>query len=373
MFEDLNNIFQPPQRSSLKPKKKPSPSLLIERSFPYDSTIIHPERKIGSPPIRNRSPGSAKISPYQTPVDRSISRSNSRAKETSQREPTEKLVNASYSSQTSHKPKYRVSSNPRPPLNESYHSTSRHHELSYKKENKADQERDGLDSSKLRYLKQAWLSNDHSDLALASLLNKKPPSSSGKREQQRMYREKKMSSISNQMNESSFHSKMEDSHLKLKDASKYLDLKDLRIGPSLSRDLQKLGLIVRQEALTQKLRQDKSQELKGNSQFQMPVNSNYAKYIQENIERQKDIVEEQRPLGTEEYYEEFFSTQKMTFDFERARVSQRSGKKKDYYTPEPTPSNANNALKNYFGNREAPMTLSYRPSEEKVLRPRYAE
>jgi hypothetical protein len=233
------------------------------------------------------------------------------------------------------------------------------------------------DSAKMNYLKQSWLSNDHSsELALANLLNKKPPSSTGKREQQRIYREKKMSYMSNQLNDSSFQSKMGDSHLKLKDASKYLDLKDLRIGPSLSRDLQKLGLIVRQEALThQKLRPDKSQELKANSQFQTPMYaSNYAVQGQENKEKHhNEIPEEQRPIGTEEYYEEFFSTHKMTFDFEKQRVSQRTGKKKDYYTPEPTPSNANAGLKNYFSNREAPNTLSYRPSEEKVMRVRYVD
>jgi len=376
---DLNNIFLPPQRSSLKVKKKASPSLLIERSsFPYDSTIIPQERKIGSPPIRHRSPASAKVSPYQTPQERSISRSNSRAKETSHREPTDKVLNVSHSSQTSHKPKYRGSSNPRPPLNESYHSTSRNNDSSYKRESRADLDSTMLpDSAKMNYLKQSWLSNDHSsELALASLLNKKPPSSTGKREQQRIYREKKMSYMSN-LNDSSFQSKMGDSHLKLKDASKYLDLKDLRIGPSLSRDLQKLGLIVRQEALTQKLRPDKSQELKANSQFQAPMYAaNFAAQGQENKERHQnpnEILEEQRPIGTEEYYEEFFSTHKMTFDFERTRVSQRTGKKKDYYTPEPTPSNANAGLKNYFSNREAPMTLSYRPSEEKVMRVRYVD
>ncbi len=357
---ELHKIMNSLQKQNLKPKKKHSPSLLIEGSLPYDS-IIHAERKVGSPPMKNRVPNSAKVSPYQTPASRSISRSNSRVKQTPHKESSEKLGNASYS-HASHIPKYRGSSNPRPPLNDSYYSTSRYHEQSYKKEDKSDYEKEALNSSKLNYSKHVWFSNDQSELNLSSFLNKKPPSSSSKREPNKVIKEKRTNSI-HQINESSFHAKKADSHLKLKDANKYVDLKDLRISPSLTRDLQKLGLIIKPEALvSNKVYQDKTQE-HPSSQFQSPVNANISGHYRE---RPKENFDEQRPIGTEEYYEEFFNTQKMTFDFEKARVSQRVNKKKDYYTPEPTPPNAKKASKNYFSNRDSPNVISYRPSETKI-------
>lgn len=404
-FLDLSNIYSQPQRTIKVKKRAAAPSSLEKSLLNFDPSISQLDRtRIASPAPKSRSPISGRG--FQYHLDKPLSRPQSRPRDGSAREITEKYVSLSHVQNPRHsrggsnpRPVVNMNdsycSNSRPVMNESYYySMPKNVQPNSRKENQPELESDlKRESSKPQHPKQAWpLNNDSGELSLISLLQKKPPSSRSKKDQN-LFREKKMSYMSNQPGESvSCLSKVEDGKLRLKDFSRYLDAEELKVGASLGKDFHKLELSFKKENIVRKLVLDKSQELKNSSHFKIPPSR--GSFVEQKIENKEhmkqtnEIPDEDRRMGTEEFYEDFFSTKKLSFDFEKARVSQREisqreasqreasqrdVKKKEHFTPETTPSGASNPLRKYFSNRESPINIVRRPSEGKSVRARHIE
>jgi len=365
--QDVNGIHQLSQGQNGKTKRNITPSsYLAEKNLRFDPPMVHADRsRNNSPTNKSRSPLSGRRTPQQ--VEKITLRPQSRAQDVYVRENNEKQTNISHN----YNPKYRRGSNPHCVGNESYYIPRNLD--SGKKENKLEIDKDIMpETVRLNHSKQIWGASDSGDLSISNFLNKRSPNAVAIRDQQQMIREKKISLMLQHPNEAGYSSKIDDRNVILQDLARYQDPQELKLGAGLSRDAQRMGLALKKESASQKVWRDKSQELRVAPQFHTPVNKKFVAQVVENREPVKHIAVEERPLGTEEFFEDFFHTQKMTFDFEKTRVSRRPNDQKDHYTPE-RPASYSNTAKNHPSNREMPIAVSHRPQENRNIRPRYLE
>lgn len=321
---------------------------------------------------------SGRITPQ--PSDKSGSRGLTRGQESYVREQSDKHIQALHNA----KLRRRGGSNPSCLVSHSYYM-SRNPNSGIKENRPEVLEKNvgGPETVRFNQTRQAWVPEEQSEFNLSAFMSKRPPSainSSNKKEAYVM-REKKMNYMpqQQQVNEGSYMSKNEDNTRQmLGDFSKYHSQSELSraVAAGFEREFQNIGLALKKESHSQKIYRDKSQEMRSGSQSQVhtPMSRQYSGLLIENREVQKPVQIEERPLGTEEFYEDFFSTEKMTFNFEKVRVSKRPSHQKDYFTPEKTPVYANNSSnKNYFSSRDPQLALSHRPNEGKSVRARYLE
>ena len=306
-----------------------TPSRQIERVYPLEPSgpsLTHSRNE--SSALRNRSPASGRVTPGQ--MDKLVNQSMHRPSGCI-KEPMDRIAEF----MSVHKQTQRKASNPRLVANNNYYMYRQ--PSSTKMQKRRESNKDLLvETTRVSRIKQPWGSSESLDMSASGLLSKKPAGGSMSK------REKKKSLIIDQGEEKPSINKSKDSsQLKLKDHCMFKNLNEFQLDMSLGRELNKMELAQRKQNLFKKLSYNEVQKL-NNSQFQISFNQYFeeAQKQFEEAERRKEYQRQmealEQPIGTEEFYQDFFNMDKMTFNFEKSRVSQRAKSQRDYFIPETT-------------------------------------